>query len=98
MGADNWTTCPRCAAKRDREVASRNSLAAASYGKVSAEQYAANLREAEVFAGKVLESSLREDYTVGIFNGEFTADYKARCTAPDCGFAHQHKHIASLKI
>lgn len=78
MSADNWTKCPKC----ELSNKSRLSKAEAEYGKVSAEEYKRLLDEA--LEEKESEDTLRENYSIGIYHGQFEIEYSASCT--ECGF------------
>lgn len=99
MSADNWAECPRCL-KTESESLDRARLAAGeSYGKVPPGVYLASLRAVEAKAGLLenMESTLREDYELGITReGQFCVIYKARCSR--CGFAHTFKHEQMLEV
>jgi len=90
MGADNWTKCPKCADKAAKEIDGIVAAAAACYGKVSAEEY--NRRNTEALALKnsvFQDDTLREDYEIGIHQGEFYVSYGASCQV--CGFTFSFK-------
>lgn len=82
MSADNWTICPRCqktalaAKERDREKLAKQ------YGKIEPVEFVK--RSAEVDKPIELEETLREDYELGLFEGQFYISYRASCA--QCGF------------
>ena len=77
MSADNWTYCPKCQEMARKRAEKLNEQIASSYGKVSIENYTALAKEAN--NPPKLEETLREDYEVGIYGGEFTVSYTASC-------------------
>lgn len=92
MSANNWTQCPRCAATEKAKAERLRAEADDQYGKVPAERWKqmdADARKAQV----LVESdpgpdgyTLREDYELGIVNGEFYVRYQAGCS--DCDFSY----------
>lgn len=60
----------------------------ADYGKVPKEEYQAIVDELKKPKEK-LQTTLREDYEVGIYQGEFFVDYSGRCDV--CGFEYQYE-------
>lgn len=71
MSADNWTTCPKCAAKEVEEYQTKVKALKESYGKIPAEEW---LREKKLVekSRNDLEFTLREDYE---WNGPDEGDY-----------------------
>lgn len=92
MGADNWTYCPKC---QPLPLKSAQDLAFEAakklYGKVSAEQYADSIAGAREQSDDPPEPTLREDYELGIQEGEFEVSYGAYCTACKFEFSFNHK-------
>ena len=86
MSANNWTTCPKCKAAHDAAVANAMRKAQSSYGKVSQEKYAANLRHAQMLELTACEDTLREDYEIGIDGDTFEVSYRASCDRCDFRF------------
>jgi hypothetical protein len=85
MSADNWGVCPQCE-KNIRET--RKSL----YGQVTESEY---LRLVD--KGKMLESTLREDYEIGIDqDGEFYVSYLGHCDM--CGFEFSYEYKQQLEL
>lgn len=92
MSADSWTTCPAC------EEAGRNDVSKYArakkeldelYGKIPADDYAERLRRlSSLPTREEEEETLREDFQIGIFNGEFTVEYGAHCTV--CGWSFEY--------
>lgn len=94
MSADNWTTCPRCFATELKRVESVMEKAKSSYGKVKAEEYAA--LQAEAVKPMNVQNTLREDYELGLYGGEFQIDYACSCS--ECGFSFNFKHSEKVKL
>lgn len=90
MSADNWSTCPRCVIRVAKERAEALRLAKASYGKVDAEAYLKNVKDAEAMPEEPNEQTMREDYYIGVdSDGMFRCKYTAFC---ECGFEYEFKH------
>ena len=88
MSADNWAICPRC---RERELKAHAALLKrieTEYGKIPAAEYLA-LVEASQKPIQLTKATLREDYEIGIWEGNFEITYRAEC---ECGFAHSFQH------
>jgi adenosine/AMP kinase len=100
MSADRWTQCPQCYVRNKAIAEELEKLASESYGNVSAENFD-ELREQAISFRKSIASddsfcsSLREDYSVGIHNGEFSVGYYASCQT--CGFKFEFKHEEKVK-
>lgn len=92
MSASNWRKCPRCsAAAEDTKKL---------YGTVPEDEY---LRLRHLAAKKAAAETLREDYEIGIVNGEFRVSYGATCmsaAAPSeagCGFEFSFEHKQAVQ-
>lgn len=96
VSADNWTTCPQCDEKWQRELAKKGAEVDAAYGKVSPDEYEALRSKLKAFVSVRTEETFREDYEVGIDGERFVVDYHGRCTA--CGFAHKFRHVSRLAL
>ncbi len=100
MSADRWTQCPRCYVTNREHAAELDKIVAESYGKVPAEKFDELRNDAFSFRKGITSddnftSSLREDYEVGIQNGEFSVGYSGRCDT--CGFKFTFKHEEKVK-
>lgn len=97
MSADNWTVCPKCEATHTaRTLAAKEAHATKlveAYGKQSMEEYAKIVAGGPALPPPFADNTLREDYEIGIREGEFSVSYGARCTA--CGFKFTFKHKAA---
>lgn len=91
MSADNWDVCPRCVIAREKKIAEAENRAVESYGKVPISEYhrlVSAARDIDNIAP--LDTTLREDYEIGIVKGKFYVIYSGRCT--ECGFSLEYKH------
>lgn len=86
MGADNWTTCPKCEVKFRKEQQKALEEADAAYGRVPVSKYLQMLEAARIKERQVIDSFFREDYEIGIEGFEFTVTYRGRCT--HCDFTY----------
>ena len=91
MSADNWTICPRCNGRANKSAASAKKALQDSYGKVPQEEFLQRLQELENNAPS-LGDTLREDYELGIIDGEFYVDYRASCGVANCGFRFKYTY------
>jgi predicted Zn-ribbon and HTH transcriptional regulator len=95
MSANNWAQCPKCEKKFNESVKMAKANLKNSYGKVEAEAYI--LASQAVAAMKFDDrQTLREDWELGIIDGEFYVRYSAHCDK--CGFNHEFKKDEVLKI
>lgn len=94
MGADNWTTCPRCAKHRETELRAVREDISVQYGRITLGEFD-TLREmlAEIRSAE-LAKTFREDYEItGAGSGTVTVHYSGLCTACglDTSFKYEHK-------
>ena len=90
MSADNWAICHKCMQKFG-EMAKELKLAADNaYGKVPVADFEKMRNAAREYEAELLEqtATLREDYRVGIQDGEFSVSYSAHCV--ECGFEFKY--------
>lgn len=88
MSADNWAICPKCKAEKDES----DEQVKNAYGVVPADEYMYLVE----LSKKKLENTLREDYEIGIYDGnEFYINYTGRCSV--CGFEKRFKHTEKLE-
>jgi len=91
MGADNWTTCPRCfnaAAVATADAIKRRDEA---IGNVSANEFLA----LDLAAQKPVDPgrTLAENYEINMNeHGSFRVDYSAHCSKKGCGFTYKFEH------
>ena len=81
MSADNWAYCPKCKVAELKKEASLDETIRQSYGKISSEKYLELLQKRQNPVG--LECTLREDYNIGIYDGEFYVSYSGSCQKCD---------------
>lgn len=90
MSADNWRVCPNCEQTLWEKWENEKEQLRKSYGKIPAEKF---VEESQRLAEQpeVDESSLREDYEIGIYDdGKFHVNYSGRCQ--QCGYGFNYKH------
>jgi len=95
MSADNWTICPKCAAKHQSDFAKKREKVQASYGKIPAAQFIIAMDEVETTPR--LEETLREDYCQGMsIEGIYSLEYGCSCRV--CDFSFSKKIEEQTKI
>lgn len=85
MSADNWAECPQCVRLDKARYEKEQQKVRDAYGNVDSDEYLAMVGVLSTFEPKGNEN-LREDYQIGIWNGQFCVIYKARCER--CRFRH----------
>ena len=91
MSADNWTDCPKCKQKAETEFNATLELLAHGYGRMPEDEYLKLHKD--ILAGVIVKSeTVREDYEIGIYDGEFCVSYRASCNANGCGFELSFEH------
>lgn len=93
MSADNWAICPKCTEKALKNKVVASAKAKQAYGKVSADEYLELIKTANIEYEP--EYTLREDYELGIFDGEFYVNYHGNCQI--CGFNFKHSYKEVIK-
>lgn len=90
MSANNWTTCPRCERRREKEQDRLIGEADEAYGKVSAEEYR-QLRQKANDGPPLVKDHFREDYELFVIaEGVLTVIYHGWCQ--DCGYGVDYRH------
>jgi len=87
VSADNWTVCPKCKQSALEAKSKAQQTADESYGKVTPAEWLALKAKADI--DPAIEDTLREDYGLGIRDGEFHVNYCASC---QCGFSFKYKY------
>lgn len=87
MSANNYTKCPQCARQSTEKAEEVKAILTAAYGKVPPDEYLALVKENSKPAP--LKESLREDWEIGIYKGEFFVSYRASCDV--CGFTYEYE-------
>ena len=100
MSADNWTQCPRCYVTNREKLAVLEKTASESYGNAPAEQFDRLREDARSFCKAISSNgdfteTLREDYEIGIQEGEFYVSYGSFCQT--CGFTFSYTHEEKVK-
>ena len=91
MGADNWTTCPRCFSAAAAATADAIKRRDEAYGKVPPAEFLALDLAAQrpVDPGR----TLGEYYDIGLNEeGWFGVHYSASCSTKGCGFKFKFEH------
>ena len=92
MSADNWTVCPKCKEKVEQAQAELLDRVETDYGKVVASEYLELVEQSQQPIEE--QHTLREDWEIGIWKGEFCVSYRASCE--ECGFSHEFEHKRSV--
>jgi hypothetical protein len=78
MSADNWTFCPRCREKHEKEWVEKVSIIEDLYGKIPAEEFIS--KREDLKTKPELELTFREDYEIGLGkDGKFSISYGGFC-------------------
>ncbi len=94
MSGNNYTQCPRCRTFLTRKRAAAIAAAQASYGKVSAERYTADVLAAEAIPLEP-DETLREDFEGWIdHSGVFEMYYGGTCSECSFKFSYNYKETA----
>ena len=89
MSADNWTTCPGCYDKAQKEAIEEHERVAGLYGVVPVEEFDAE-RAALPPIDPEIDNTFREDYEFfGASQGEIHCRYKGQCMT--CGLSVEIK-------
>ena len=88
MSAGNWAICPRCKKKTEQAQAALLGRVKTDYGKIAVSEYLELVEQSQQPLN--LEHTLREDWEIGIRQGEFHVFYGAYCET--CGFSHEFEH------
>lgn len=92
MSADNWTFCPKCMEKHEKEWADKVKSIENLYGKIPSEEFMA---KRESLKRPPLEQTFREDYEIGLGkNGKFYVSYGGACTT--CGFHFEYSYSQQI--
>ena len=97
MSADNWSICPQCKARAEKEANAAAAKARAAYGKVPVEEYQRMIDSADKLADRGLAETLREDYQIQMMaDGTFTVAYSGHCGV--CKFTHEFQHAKKVEV
>lgn len=86
MSADNWASCPRCHSRIVADLLEEKKKVEASYGKVSAAEYAKRIEGLRNLQEQETPVTFREDYEIGLFGVEFYVNYSGSCNT--CGLSY----------
>lgn len=92
MSADNWTICPKCKKLVEEKQRKLEEKVVKSYGQIPAEEYMLLLEKSK--QPLKIESSLREDYDIGIDEDDFSVNYRSGCRV--CGFSFNYKYAQKV--
>ncbi len=96
MSADNWTICPKCQAKHFDAVTAKAKELDDKYGKVTKAEYKQLESDFAALNTGSPEETLREDYEIGVFAGEFSVSYSGYCRT--CDLHVQYKYSFEVPI
>jgi hypothetical protein len=96
MSADNWTQCPRCARARGVEAENKAVQVEASYGNVTVEEFDQLRSELADLRARPVDETFREDWEIGVFDGEFYVKYKGVCGTCNLRYEFKHEHTLDL--
>lgn len=89
MSADNWTICPKCNQKQQKEHEKLEDKVRANYGLVPIREWLE--LKSKLDNPMKPDFTLAEDYSIGIdSSGVFAVDYQAKCTV--CGFSFHYEY------
>lgn len=94
MSADNYRQCPRCLSSAQERAAALLQEMNEAYGKIPLDEFDVLRREAETPIDPAEFWTLREDYEIGIWDGQFGAYYSASCSV--CGFSYGFEHVEAV--
>ncbi len=96
MSADNWAICPKCEKIAEKSKEAFKLKVQEAYGKFSEDKYlklTAKLKEPIKVED---QDTLREDFYIGISNGELHIEYSGSCDK--CGFEKKFVKREPIKI
>lgn len=96
MVADNFAICPKCEKQVLNEKEKLKQKVNEAYGKVSASEYLALVNESENSLPS--ETTLGENYEIGIYEGELELFISYRCSCSVCGFSHSFRHTDPIAL
>ena len=94
MSAKNWAICPKCGKTVEEIRENLRAEAKKAYGQIPEKRYLNMVTEAEAYI--VIEDTLRENYEIGIWNGEFFISYHGHCDK--CGFVKKFETTEPIEI
>lgn len=94
MSANNWAECPKCEEEKISKVEELKRKISDSYGKVSETEYNMLKIRLEKIKAVVSNPTLREDYEIGIWDGQFKVGYYASCEK--CDYSYEYTYSKKL--
>lgn len=96
MSADNWTYCPKCKIKIEKENHELLKKLYDQYGKIHPEEWERMERETK-FEIRLPDNTFREDYEIGVSNdGKFTVNYSGSCK--ECKLSFNYKYVTIVDL
>jgi len=92
MSADNWTKCPKCDVENQKNIQLLLEEIEEAYGKLSFPDFE-EFKTANQLKVQELENApdnLREDYFLGIWEGNFNVSYRGRCNKCDYAYSYEY--------
>lgn len=101
MSADNWAQCPKCKMINESKAYELDAKVLEAYGKKDPMDFLKLRDEALTFRTRIKEDgnfteTLREDYSIGIQDGEFSVGYRAGCAT--CGFSFSYNYETPIEV
>lgn len=97
MSADNWTLCPQCSIRIERENNEKMKRLYDQYGIVPLDEW----KELETLTHSSLqlnELNFREDYDMGVSkDGTFIVSYRGRCRGCSLSFNYKYSTMINLE-
>lgn len=94
MSADRWSMCPGCKKKAEQKRKDLLKQIEDGYGKIPADEFMELVERSAQPQKPLTLNTLREDWEIGIYEGEFGVDYYASCE--ECGFSYVFKHTEKV--
>ena len=89
MSADNWSKCPNCSEIKRNKIDRLDKQISKGYGILEESSYVALQQTLNNLMQSSTDSTLREDYEIGMDNGLFYAIYDCSCSV--CGWSWSEK-------
>jgi len=96
MSADNWTYCPMCKLNTKKRQLTLEKECIDQYGKISLQEYEKLQTKLKNIKNSDQDTTLKEDYEIGIFDEDLIINYHASCSM--CNFEFNFKETKSLNI
>lgn len=97
MGADNYTICPKCKLQHEEEIKNKHAELYTGRDKMTLDEFRVAFDSIVELQRKDLENSFREDYEIGVFDGElFEINYRGSCNI--CKFKFDYKYNQPIEV